>query len=287
MIYYYGITQQGHYHIKNGTPCQDAHKFRKINENFAIAAVADGLGSQKYTDVASKIAAEQSVQYCSDKVSEKMESDEILQTIKEAFAASLASIEEKAKNDKNPLDQYDTTLAVAVYLNGNVYFGNSGDSGIVVQNIDGTYESITEQQRDENGCVYPLCFGENHWTFGEKKDVASVLLATDGIYETLFPYLLQGEEVNIYVALAHFLMSNECLGFNKKNESEVQSKMNDFVSNIPGEQVSDDKTVLVMLNDSIKVSSQPDKYYQSPDWAALKKKRDEEYKRQAYPHLFN
>ena len=28
-------------------------------------------------------------------------------------------------------------------------------------------------------------------------------------------------------------------------------------------------------------------YYKAPDWAALKRKWDEEYKRRAYPHLFS
>ena len=54
MIFHYGITQQGHYHIKNNLPCQDAHEFKLISDNFAIGAVADGLGSELYSDIASK-----------------------------------------------------------------------------------------------------------------------------------------------------------------------------------------------------------------------------------------
>ncbi len=287
MIYSYGTTQQGAYHVKNDTPCQDAHFFKKINDSFAIGAVADGLGSQQFSDIASKIAAETSVEYCAENINESMDSDAILSVIKDSFAHALSSIEKRIAEDGNPIDQYDTTLALAVYRDGTVYFGNSGDSGIVVLNGNGTFENITEQQRDENGCVYPLCFGADYWVFGKKETVASVLLATDGIYETLFPYLLYGEDVNIYVALANFLMSNESLGFTAENSDTVNEKISAFIANIPGEQVSDDKTILVMLDDSIPVSKQPEDYYAMPDWTALKKKRDEEYKRKAYPHLFN
>ena len=287
MIYSYGTTQQGAYHVKTGTPCQDAHLFRKINDRFSVGAVADGLGSQQFTDVASALAVETAVESCAEKIDELTEPEEILSVIRESFSQALRTIEERAEADGNPPDQYDTTLTLAVYREGTVYFGHSGDSGIVVQNIDGTYEPITEQQRDENGCVFPLSFGESYWVFGTKENVASVLLATDGIYETLFPYLLCGEDVNIYVALANFLMSNESLGFTPENSDEISKKMSAFIANIPGEQVSDDKTALVMLDDSVAAARQPEEYYQVPDWAALKQKRDEEYKRKAYPHLYD
>jgi hypothetical protein len=66
----------------------------------------------------------------------------------------------------------------------------------------------------------------------------------------------------------------------------VLEKMESFISGISAEQVSDDKTVLVMHDDTITVNYQPESYYQSPNWAVLKRKRDEVYKKLAYPHLF-
>lgn len=287
MIYSYGVTQQGACHVKNNIVCQDSHYFKIISKNYAIGAVADGLGSELYTDVASKIAAEKSVAYCIEKIKQNDNKESILKTISESFRYALNEINRTAKDNGHDVDQYDTTLALAVYIDGDLYYGNSGDSGIVVLNQDGTYESVTTQQKDENGCVYPLFFGEEKWDFGAKENVASVFLATDGMYETLFPYLLKGEDVSIYVALAQFLMSEESLNFSSNKEKDVQARMNDFVASIPGDQVSDDKTVLVMLDTSVKTEKQPDEYYSMPDWAALKKKREEEYKRAAYPHLYS
>ena len=286
MIFSYGVTQQGHYHIKNGTPCQDAHEFKLINKNIAIGAVADGLGSELYSDIASKIAVSEAVNYCSENIAFPNEVESVLAIIKQSFAKTLSAIENTACDNGHPLDQYDTTLALAIYHNGTVYYGNSGDSGIVVMNTDGTFESITTQQRDENGCVFPLCFGEEYWVFGTKQNVASIFIATDGMYETLFPYLLKGEDIEIYVSLAYYMMSNDSLGFTSTNQADVVQRMESFIASIPGEQVSDDKTVLVMLDDTQAVQKQDDAYYKTPDWAALKKKRDEEYKRKAYPHLF-
>ena len=58
------------------------------------------------------------------------------------------------------------------------------------------------------------------------------------------------------------------------------------MENIPDEQVNDDKTVAVLINTSVRTKKQPKEYYQEPDWASLKKKHDDEWKRAAYPGLF-
>lgn len=287
MINYYGVTQQGAYHIKKNIVCQDAHFCKIINEHFAIAAVADGLGSEKYSDEASKIASEKSVLYCIEHIKENDTEDSILKTIKDSFSFALDEIYKRADEAKNERDQYDTTLALVVYLNHSIYYGNSGDSGIVTLNMDGMYEAITEQQRDENNYVFPLCFGEEKWVFGKKEEVASVLLATDGLLETLFPYLLQNQEVKIYVALAHYLMNEESLKFKDIGSENVQKNMENFVSSISEKQVNDDKTILVMLDVDANVKKMPKEYYAIPDWERLKKEHDEEFKRIAYPHLYS
>lgn len=286
MLYSYGVTRQGTYHIEKDLVCQDAHYCEILGDHFAIAAVADGLGSELYSDVASKIAAEQSVLFCKERITEETGEAEILAIIKESFSLALAKIEQAAAAAGHDDDQYDTTLALAVYRNGILFFGNSGDSGIVVLKKDGSYTAVTEQQRDENGCVFPLCFGTEKWVFGKIENVASILLATDGMYETLFPYLLRYQDVNIYVALARYMMAEDSLRFSELGSEAVQANMEAFIDNIPGEQVNDDKTVLVVLDTEIATEPQPAEYYLAPDWAALKKRHDEEFRRAAYPHLY-
>lgn len=286
-MYSYGITQRGEYHVKNNTVCQDAHYIKKINDNFIIGAVADGLGSEKYSDIASKIASEISVNYCAVNIRDFHDENTILSIIKQSFAVALRSINDKAAEVGHDINEYDTTLALAVFMNDTVYYGHSGDSGIVVLGIDGKYEALTEQQRDEYGYVFPLCSGEGDWVFGSKKNVASVLLATDGMLDIFFPSLLLFEDNPIYVALVKRFMDNEALCFESRGEDMVVSMMDKYVASIPADQVNDDKTVVLLLNEKNKPARQPEAYYQVPDWNALKKKRDEAYQRMAYPHLFN
>lgn len=286
MIYHYGTTQQGTYHVEKGIVCQDAHSFKLINEHFAIAAVADGLGSESHSDIASQTAVKISVEHCANSIQENDTEEKILSIIKESFSKSLEEINIIATSNNDDIDQYDTTLVVVVYINGNVYFGNAGDSGVVVLNKNGKYEALTTQQRDEDGHVFPLWFGEEKWVFGKKENVASVFMATDGMYETLFPFLLKGTDDPLYVALAHYMMSDECVGFTSQPAEDIQQKMEDFIANIPGNQVNDDKTVLVMYDSNIIPEKLEDDYYKSPDWVELKKKHDEEYRRLAYPNMY-
>ena len=286
MIYSYGISMEGTYHIKKSIPCQDYHHIVKCDDNFVIAAVADGLGSAAHSDIASKIAATVSVDYCAEKITQPVETDIVLSVMREAFGAAQNSIERKAQDNGHSINEYDTTLTLAVMNNDMLYFGHSGDSGIIALTVDGLYEQVTEQQRDDDDRVFPLFF-RDYWVFGlYEKKVCSVLLATDGIFETFFPFYIRNAPVNIHVALARFFMDNSVLLIDKVGEADIRAQMEEFILNIPDAQVNDDKTVVVLVNASINPTLQPEEYYIEPDWDELKRKHDEEWTRLAYPHLF-
>ena len=287
MIYTYGITLDGTYHLKNNIVCQDAHKIEECSENMVVAAVADGLGSAEHSEVASRLAVDISVAYCKENILQTSTADSITEVIKASFSKAQKAIEKEAEAQGHPIEQYDTTLSLAVLMSDTLYYGHSGDSGIIALTVDGLYEKVTEQQRDEDNRVFPLFF-EDKWVFGQfDKKVCSVLLATDGMLEPLFPFLIRNETINIHVRLARFFMDNRSLRIGKYGASSVKARIEDFINNIPDEQVNDDKTVVVLVNTAIKSELQPGGYYDEPDWAALKHKHDEEWKRLAYPHLFN
>lgn len=287
MIYAYGITQQGTYHIKRGTVCQDAHQIVKCSDGLVIAAVADGLGSEAHSDIASKLAVKTAVDCCAQRLSQEWTDEQLLDTLRSAFSQAQSAIERAAAENGHPLDQYDTTLSLAVVKDDTLYYGHAGDSGIVALTADGTYEAVTRQQRDEEGRVFPLYFGEGMWVFEKfPKPVASVFLATDGMLETLFPLYIRHEPVTIYVALARYFMDPGSLGIAQLGEDAVREKISRFMERIPDAQVSDDKTVVVLVNPAVETALQPPDYYAEPDWPRLKKQHDEAWKRTAYPHLF-
>lgn len=285
MIFNYAVTKVGFYHLEKNLPCQDYHYLKEQDRHFVIASVADGLGSEIHSDIASKIASEISVDYCSKAISRGMKKEEIIHRIKESFREALSSINDYVSQNNEDSSQFDTTLSLVVYMDGNVYFGQSGDSGILAYLCDGTYKLLSEKQNDENGYVYPLCFGEERWQFGCEENVASILLATDGIFNLLFPYLLANQQNKIYVSLAEYLMNNKMLKFNRVNYKKVQEKMTAFIESLKKEEVQDDKTILVLLDTSLKVKRQADDYYAVPDWKKLKEEYDKKYFEEAYPSL--
>ena len=286
MFYAYGISSQGADHIRNGVVCQDSHKIIRCGEDMIIAAVADGLGSEKYTDKASKLAVHISTTFCRKKLNKNSSSKEILEVIQNSFTTSQTLIEKFARKADHDIDQYDTTLSLAVLINDRLYYGQSGDSGILAMGTDGAFYQVTEQQRDEEGRVFPLIYSDC-WTFGEyEKPVESVLLATDGMLETFFPIYIKDEPVNIHVALAKFFMDRDSLKFEETGEETVQRNMEKFIDEIDRKRVSDDKTIVVLVNGSVPSTRQPKEYYEEPDWDALSKKHKDAWRRMAYPDLY-
>jgi serine/threonine protein phosphatase PrpC len=286
MIYSYGISLPGTYHIKNDIVCQDYHKIIHIGKKMAIAAVADGLGSADYSDVGSKIAATTVTEHCYQCIISAKEGINLLDIIKNVFKAAQRAVEKEAASKDHDIVHYDTTLTLAVLIYDTLYYGHSGDSGMIALTTEGRYETVTKQQRDEEGRVFPL-FYEDKWEFGQfNKKVSSVLLATDGMLETFFPLYIKNAPVNIHVSLMQFFMDNRNLRINKTGSETVQANVSEFMENIPDETVNDDKTVAVLINTAVKTKLQPKEYYIEPDWIKLKQEHDEAWKRAAYPGLY-
>jgi len=286
MIYAYGVSCPGAYHIKNNIVCQDSHQIVLCGKNIAIVAVADGLGSAVHSDVGSEIAASVSTEHCRQHIVKSSKAPQVLEIIRAAFAAALWAVEKKATESGQPHELYDTTLTLAVLIRDTLYYGHSGDGGIIALTTKGRYEQVTVQQRDEQGLVFPLYFADK-WEFAQYKNkVSAVLLATDGIWETFFPVYIKNAPINIRVTLAQFFMDKSSLRIDKLGREAVEARMTEVMDKIPEEKVNDDKTLVVAINASVRTKCQPKEYYREPDWAELKKKYDEEWRREAYPGLY-
>ncbi|MCL1882659.1 MAG: protein phosphatase 2C domain-containing protein [Defluviitaleaceae bacterium] len=288
MIYYYGVSLPGTYHAKHGILCQDAHKILPCGKYMAVAAVADGLGSAEYSDIGSKIAVKEAVEYCQKKLIAKATDDQVKEIIRLAFHTAQRAIENEAKTKDHLIEQYDTTLTLAVLIRDTLYYGHSGDSGMIALTTHGRYEAVTQQHRDEEDRVFPLFFTDK-WEFGRfSENVSAVMLATDGMLETFFPIYIRNKKENIHVSWAQYFMDNRGLKIDKLGREKVQAGMMDFIEKIPAEKVNDDKTITVLVNTSVKINwkRQPKEYYQEPDWEELKRKHDEAWRRQAYPELY-
>lgn len=286
MIFSYGFSLIGPTHVELQTVCQDSNYIKKKGESLAIASVADGLGSCEYSDVASKIAVQVSVDYCAERYQAGMPDQEVFQIIKHSFQKAFNEIELVAQKESHDLDQYDTTLTLAILDHGVLYYGHSGDGGMITLSEDGLYEKVTTEQSDEFGYVFPLIFGPTKWEIGKwTKKVASLLLLTDGMLKPLFPVYIKDQNPPIYVALARYFMDPESLQIVENGEEFTGKRIQEFVAGIAKEQVDDDKTVVLLADPDILVTPQPPEYYEEPDWDRVIKKFRDEWNKKAYPNL--
>lgn len=280
IIHAYGFSITGTQHVKNGTVCQDYNGHKKISDDACVVAVADGVGSSKHSDIASDMAVNTLLEYVVENYDTYDSKTELL---KRAFSKSKEVIEQEADEAGKEHKDYDTTLSAAIYDGSNISYGHSGDGGIIVLTDDGRYVNITETQKGNDGItVLPLRAGPDCWVFGSFEKVSSVLMATDGVYDILTPYLLRGQETEVYIPLARILMDNNVLSVDADNILKIQNNLEEFFNSDQLSAVTDDKTVTVLINSEKFAAILDDDYYAVPDFNRLK----QEWDRKAYPHMF-
>jgi serine/threonine protein phosphatase PrpC len=286
MILSYDFSNQGSSHIESGKPNQDAKKTVVLKSGVVIAAVADGVGSCKFADHASEIAVKVSAEYCEAKLKDNSDNLSLETIIEEAFAQAELEIEKVSLKDKQPLPEYDTTLDLVIYDGKRVTYGHCGDGGIIGLSNKGDYLKITSPQKKEGMYVVPLRNGSknknNTWVFGHTdKNIASVFLASDGIYDQFFPYLLKGQPVEVYIPLARYFMDNNELKISKNTLDTVKQKRECVVNGKIWSGVTDDKTFVVLVNEDVSPEKKDASYYEEPNWTNLQL----EWDKKANPHL--
>lgn len=267
MIKEISFKQQGPYHKTKGIVCQDSF-YSVHKDSYVVAAVADGLGSEKFSDVGSSIASKVAVEYCAKNYAPEMNIEDIQKIMNNAFVYGWKAVCEKAVEDGNLFDEYDTTLCLVIYDGKSIYYGQSGDSGMIALSEDGYYKVITEQQRDDDGCVFPLCFGPDYWKFGkEEGPFHSVLLMTDGVLEQMIPLVLNKDNSGDYKLNIPNL--EKLMNRTEDDDeviSELQTQLFEYFENYPSYALDDDKTVLVLWNTDTKSITLEDEYYTPIDW---------------------
>ena len=122
--------------------------------------------------------------------------------------------------------------------------------------------------------------GKEKWVFGHTEpNIASVLLATDGIYDMFFPYLLKMAPVEVYVPLIRYFMDQGELKINSENQEDVIKERMDFLSGESCVAITDDKTLVVLLNSEVVPEEKNPHFYDEPDWETLQSAWNEK----AYP----
>lgn len=234
MIFDYGFSIIGKSHIEKGTCCQDSHKIKKMDNGWYVAAIADGVGSAKNSNVGSKIAADTVVDFCVEYMPWDYSIIGIKSMMRTAYNYAFKQILRESEKSGEPIESYDTTLSVVIYDGHRIIYGHSGDGAIIGLTIYGDYVQITKPQKGEDMVsVLPLRAGYTVWSIDTyEEDLAAVMLMTDGMLDgVLCPYLLkQSNSSEVYTPTASFFADPYGVDENGKKAKGIRKEIKNYIS---------------------------------------------------------
>lgn len=264
-----GVTKRGVAHRCYGTRCQDAHMIRRVKQvaiwkdggkrdrllpgkEYVVAAVADGLGSEAHSDIGAHAAVNTAVSTMCELIGTWCATGDSALAIsmprflEQAMIKANNAVVKKAASMELPANEFDATLAIAVYDGDQLFYGSAGDSGVIAK-TDAGFELLTRPSRVGSAATYPLYCREK-WEIGACcGHVQGFLLATDGILELLVPQFnnenLNEKAMHLFMGAGHKPV--DASGIDAALEKRIES----VVRHIQGGRYTyDDATVVVAVD---------------------------------------
>jgi len=277
MLGFYNFSLQGSSHKASGKECQDSSNIVMLKNGWIVSVIADGLGSARCSDVGSSNAVQTIINYLQNHLLIEWNVEMIYDVLREAYISAKDSIANISQSSDISIREYDTTLTTAVYNGKQIVYAHVGDGGIVQILDDGRFAQLTVAQKGEEfNSVEPLR-NEKAWAFGSSdENVCAFAMFTDGVYDVVCPWILASEEQKIYVNYVRLFMDMNVI----KAESEedfilLKENAKNFLLSDYNSNITDDKTVAVVVNTDIIPPLQSEEYYIEPNWEALKRKNDD------------
>ncbi|MCM1507983.1 MAG: protein phosphatase 2C domain-containing protein [Ruminococcus flavefaciens] len=225
----YNFSERGIMHMENDMPCQDSSDILTYGM-WKVAVVADGVGSCKHSDEASKIAVKAALKTIYNCFPNNCKEEDIISLIKMAFHCAANSVEMHVNNVGGEFKDYHTTLALALYDGKNLYYGNAGDSGIVALDDYGEYHVVSEKQNNEYDEVITL----SSRTFEVGKadyNVIAVFCMTDGLLDWVVPKSLSESKTPVYVPRANFFVQPKIWHCKEKISEDFTTSLSNGILN--------------------------------------------------------
>lgn len=190
-ITYWGFSQRGESHIKNGLPCQDRCKVLVSNgvRPVIIAAIADGVGSCALSHYGASIATEASTALLKEELDSHPDGKFVDKVVGDLLRGAMQCAYDAVKRSAEEMEQleysFQSTLTIALYDGNTLYISHAGDDGVVVITDDGKLELVTTRIKgEEASSVYPLQAGPQYWqVFKVDQHVNGFVMATDGVLD--------------------------------------------------------------------------------------------------------
>ena len=221
-------------------------------KEYVVAAVADGLGSEAHSDIGAHAAVNTAVSTMCELIGTWCATGDSALAIsmprflEQAMIKANTAVVKKAASMELPANEFDATLAIAVYDGDQLFYGSAGDSGVIAK-TDAGFELVTHPSREGEASTYPL-YCKDRWEIGVfGHHVQGFLLATDGVLELLVPEFnnekLKEKGVHLFMGA----------GYKSVGASDIDAALEKRVENvlhrIQGNRYTyDDATVVVALD---------------------------------------
>lgn len=259
----FAISREGFSHKANGTQCQDASRF-EANAQYAIAAVSDGHGGEKYfrsgtgAKVAVEIAHNCLKEFC-EKLPElpgkKNEWDRRINDLKQSIIAKWRSGVEKdfaentsltveeqeicnrhgIKDNEFNVNFYGATLLIACLTAEYAFAAQLGDGACVFLQSDKAATPVPLDERLGFGLTTSLCDKDaansfRHYVSLNEELPEGIFLSTDGVTDSYGP--------------ENFLAFNQKIFHEmKKDAALAESQLQDWLLNLSEQGSRDDVSV--------------------------------------------
>lgn len=264
-----GVTKRGVAHRCYGTRCQDAHMIRRVKQvaiwkdggkrdrllpgkEYVVAAVADDLGSEAHSDIGAHAAVNTAVSTMCELIGTWCATGDSALAIsmprflEQAMIKANNAVVKKAASMELPANEFDATLAIAVYDGDQLFFASAGDSGVIAK-TDAGFELVTHPSREGEASTYPL-YCKDRWEIGVfGHHVQGFLLATDGVLELLVPEFnnekLKEKGVHLFMGAGYKSVGASDI------DAALEKRVENVVHRIQGNRYTyDDATVVVALD---------------------------------------
>lgn len=273
MLGYYKMSIIGTSHqAKENGVCQDASDVEILDNGWIVAAIADGLGSAKKSEVGAATAVKTVLSFVKENRPDLWHEESLISLLRIAYHKAMKAIILVSEENKDDLSDYDTTLTTIIYNGVNVVYGHVGDGGVITLSSFGDFSVLTEAQKGESfNETYPLRAGPYSWNFGvSKEDVCALTMMTDGIFDVACPWLLAKTEQPIYINFIRPFMDMNLINATTQEDFEnVQSEMIEFFTGKDCTRITDDKTIVGIINTSIIPETKDADFYIEPNWKKL------------------
>jgi len=183
---------QGSSHEKTGKPCQDAHKWRILDNDWIVAAVADGAGSAAHSDIGASVAVSHAVRLLSERIAERSRTgtltagaDTWRSWIRKVLESTVGVVGDVAGAFQKPVREFASTLILMALSPSVTIAAQIGDGCIVVQAEDGAIRALTQPAPSEYAnetifLVSPTAIDSAQFVMQET-GVQSVAALSDGL----------------------------------------------------------------------------------------------------------